>query len=293
MAIRLVSRSYGSTGFGGSGADWKYIFKEVPAGYRLIAPDMRGHGASTGTDSNYSFRQAARDVGILLDELKVSRTKAVGLSGRGITLLHLATQQPQRVDAMVVISALPYFPPQVRAIKRQYSAAMIGDVEMARMRERHRGGNEQIDWIIAQTRTMAETYDDVNFTPPLLGTVTARTLIVFGDIDPLYPISLALSYEPLFHARRSGWCRTADTAPSSALMHRSSSRQPQLFCAATGTRGSARLRRHCAGRWAIEAWGRRRSITGKGCRSFGVRLFMSQRYHRINFHRPSGRNPAR
>jgi pimeloyl-ACP methyl ester carboxylesterase len=171
-------------GFGGSGADWKYICKE-------LAPDMRGHGASTGTDSNYSFRQSARDVGILLDELKVSRTKAVGLSGGGITLLHLATQQPQRVDAMVVISAPPYFPPQVRAIQRQYSTEITGDVEMARMRERHRGGNEQIDWIIAQTRTMAETYDDVNFTPPLLGTITARTLIVFGDIDPLYPISLA------------------------------------------------------------------------------------------------------
>jgi len=178
-------------GFGGSGADWKYIFREVPAGYRLIAPDMRGHGASTGTDGNYSFRQSARDVGVLLDVLGVSRIKAVGLSGGGITLLHLATQQPQRVEAMVVISAPPYFPPQVRAIQRQYSIARIGDMEMTRMRERHKGGEEQIDWIIAQTRAMAETYDDVNFTPPLLGSITARTLIVFGDIDPLYPVRLA------------------------------------------------------------------------------------------------------
>src|SRR5437667_4639894 len=32
---------------------------------------------------------------------------------------------------------------------------------------------------------------DVNFTPPVLGTITARTLIVFGDIDPLYPVRLA------------------------------------------------------------------------------------------------------
>ena len=34
-------------------------------------------------------------------------------------------------------------------------------------------------------------YDDVNFTPPYLGKITAETLIVFGDRDPLYPVSLA------------------------------------------------------------------------------------------------------
>jgi pimeloyl-ACP methyl ester carboxylesterase len=178
-------------GFGGSGADWEYIWKEIPAGFRLIAPDMRGHGASSGIDTTYSFRQSAHDISALLDHLRISGVKAVGLSGGGITLLHLATQNPERVDAMVVVSAPPYFPEQVRAIQRQYSAAMIGEVEMARMRERHKGGEKQIDWIIEQSRTMAATYDDVNFTPPLLGTITARTLIVFGDIDPLYPVTLA------------------------------------------------------------------------------------------------------
>ena len=38
---------------------------------------------------------------------------------------------------------------------------------------------------------MAETYDDVSFTPPLLGRIEARTLIIFGDADPLYPVRLA------------------------------------------------------------------------------------------------------
>jgi len=41
-------------------------------------------------------------------------------------------------------------------------------------------------------RAFADSYDDVNFTPPYLSTITADTLIVFGDRDPLYPVSMAL-----------------------------------------------------------------------------------------------------
>ena len=58
-------------GFLGAGADWKYIFDEAPAGFRLIAPDLRGHGASTNPSNEFSFRQTAHDVLGLLDELHI------------------------------------------------------------------------------------------------------------------------------------------------------------------------------------------------------------------------------
>ena len=32
----------------------------------------------------------------------------------------------------------------------------------------------------------------MNFTPPLLATIQARTLIVQGDRDPLYPVELSV-----------------------------------------------------------------------------------------------------
>jgi pimeloyl-ACP methyl ester carboxylesterase len=40
-------------------------------------------------------------------------------------------------------------------------------------------------------RGLADSYDDVNFTPAYLSTIQAETLVVFGDRDPLYPVSLA------------------------------------------------------------------------------------------------------
>jgi pimeloyl-ACP methyl ester carboxylesterase len=178
-------------GFLGAGADWKYIFDEAPAGFRLIAPDLRGHGASTNPSNEFSFRQAAHDVLGLLDALHVDQVRAIGVSGGGLTLLHLATLRPALVDAMVIVSAPPYFPEQARAIQRQASEAMFGAVELDLMRKRHVGGPEQIQQLLAHARGLADSYDDVNFTAPYLGTITADTLIVFGDRDPLYPVSLA------------------------------------------------------------------------------------------------------
>ena len=178
-------------GFMGAGPDWTFIFSEPPAGFRLVAPDLRGHGGSTNPSADFSFRQAARDVEALLDHLGIDRCKAIGLSGGGITLLHLATARRALVESMVIVSAPPYFPAQARAIQRQFSESMVGRTEMDAMRQRHRHGDAQIQQLFAHGRALADSYDDVNFTPPYLATITSDTLIVFGDRDPLYPVSLA------------------------------------------------------------------------------------------------------
>jgi pimeloyl-ACP methyl ester carboxylesterase len=176
----------------GCGTDWRYIFKEPPAGYRLIAPDLRGHGASTNPSGVFTFRQCAQDVRALLRHLNLPRVKAIGLSGGGITLLHLATAEPRSIESMVIVSAPPYFPEEARVIMRQFSESVVGDAEMERMRTRHVYGEQQIQQLFAMARAFADSYDDVNFTPPYLRTITADTLIVFGDRDPLYPVSIAL-----------------------------------------------------------------------------------------------------
>ena len=184
----------------GHGPDWQHIFKEPPAGYRLIAPDLRGHGRSTGASATYSFKQSALDVFALLDHLQIDRVKVIGLSGGGITALHMATIQPEREAAMVVISAPAAFPEQARAIQRIFSEAMLGDAERALMRQRHRREG-QLETLFSQVHAFADG-DDPGFTPAHLATITADTLIVFGDRDPLYPVSLAVD---LRHAIPRSW----------------------------------------------------------------------------------------
>jgi pimeloyl-ACP methyl ester carboxylesterase len=101
---------------------------------------------------------------------------------------------------MIAISAPPVFPEQARAIQRSFSEAALGETERARMRERHRREG-QLELLFAQTRAFAEG-DDPSFTPEQLATITADTLIVFGDRDPLYPVSLAVE---LRQAIPSSW----------------------------------------------------------------------------------------
>jgi pimeloyl-ACP methyl ester carboxylesterase len=184
----------------GHGPDWRFIFSAEPAGYQLIAPDLRGHGRSNGAGATYSFRQSALDVIGLVDHLGLERVKVIGLSGGGITALHLATLDPGRVEAMVVISAPPRFPAQARAIQRQYSFDMLSEDEKARMRERHRREG-QIEILLAQVRAFADG-DDPDFTNDELARITADALIVFGDRDPLYPVSLGVE---LHEAIRRSW----------------------------------------------------------------------------------------
>jgi pimeloyl-ACP methyl ester carboxylesterase len=179
-------------GFMGAASDWQHVFPSDPPGFRLIAPDLRGHGRSTNPAGEFTFRQAARDVVALLDELGVDRVKAIGLSGGGIALLHIATHAPSRVEAMVVVSAPPYFPAQARAIQAQFSEEALPETERAAMRRRHVHGEAQIGALLAQSRRFSVNHDDVAFTPASLSAITARTLIVFGDRDFLYPVSIAM-----------------------------------------------------------------------------------------------------
>jgi pimeloyl-ACP methyl ester carboxylesterase len=179
----------------GIGGDWGYVFPEDPPGYRVIVPDLRGHGQSTNPAGTFTFRQCAEDVLALLDHLELPRVKAIGMSMGAKTLLHVATQQPERIEAMVLVSATPRFPPSLRAAAAQFTREAflaLPDAEREALRVRHVHGDEQLLRLYDMTRSFATSHTDMAFTAETLATITARTLIVHGDRDPYYPVELAV-----------------------------------------------------------------------------------------------------
>lgn len=188
-------------GFSGCGSNWQSFVPDFVKEYQLIIPDLRGHGRSTNPSNEFTFRQSGHDVLALLDHLGVKTCKAIGLSGGAKTLLHVATQQPARLEAMVLVSATPYFPEPARAIMQQMTPDSHTEEEWKLMREWHKHGDEQIRALWTQAHNFKDSFDDLNFTPPKLATITAKTLIVHGDRDPFYPVSLALEmYQAIPHA---------------------------------------------------------------------------------------------
>lgn len=180
-------------GFGGCTQNWYPFIASLSAHYRLIVADLRGHGYSTNPQNRFTHREAASDVFLLLEKLGINQFSAMGMSTGAMTLLHMATSQPGRIDAMVLISATSHFPDQARAIMRRASFNTMPPPVKEMYRECAKRGEEQIRQLITQFNAFHENYDDMNFTTESLSTITARTLLVHGDRDNFFPVEIPVS----------------------------------------------------------------------------------------------------
>lgn len=188
-------------GFMGSGQLWHSYVPDYKYNFNIVIPDLRGHGRSTNPSGKFTHKQAALDVFALLDHLGIGQVKAVGISSGGMTLIHMATQQPDRVEAMVLVSSTSYFPKSCREIQAQTSLASISEDQWNFYHKIHFHGDEQIGMLIRQFHDMKDSYDDMNFTSPFLSTITAKTLIIHGDRDEFFPVSIPMNmFDSIPHA---------------------------------------------------------------------------------------------
>lgn len=81
---------------------WREQAAALSERYRVVTPDLRGHGESTVSDEPATMEEMARDVAALLDELNIERTVLGGLSMGGYVALAFYRLFPRRVRALVL-----------------------------------------------------------------------------------------------------------------------------------------------------------------------------------------------
>ncbi len=80
---------------------WRHQFPLVEEGFRVIAPDLRGHGGSEPGTRGLSLDGHADDLAELLIDLDLRGAVLVGHSMGGMTVAHLVDRHPELVDDRV------------------------------------------------------------------------------------------------------------------------------------------------------------------------------------------------
>jgi 3-oxoadipate enol-lactonase len=90
---------------------WDAQADTLAANYRVIRPDLRGHGLTGVPDGPYTLAAMAGDVLAVLDALGVAAAHVAGLSIGGAVAQALAAEAPGRVRSLILCDTALAFPP--------------------------------------------------------------------------------------------------------------------------------------------------------------------------------------
>jgi pimeloyl-ACP methyl ester carboxylesterase len=109
-------------GVGLSHAIWNHLFPALSAQFRVLAPDLRGHGRTSGpAGSHYTLRELEGDLLKLLDDKGIDAAYVVGLSGGALLALRLTLDHPERVRGLVMISGSAYTDTHTRSVVERWT----------------------------------------------------------------------------------------------------------------------------------------------------------------------------
>jgi pimeloyl-ACP methyl ester carboxylesterase len=209
-------------GFPLSRAMWVDQLSGIGSIYRVIAPDLRGHGESPVPEGVYTMDAMADDVVELLETLEISGPVVVGgLSMGGYVALSLAARYPTRVRALMLMDtkAAPDTPEaaqareaMAQAVIAADSAAPVVDAMLPRLfakmtREQHPERVEPMKDVMRQTspRGIAGALRGMAARPDRradLPKIVVPALVLVGDEDVITPVAESKSMaEALPNAR--------------------------------------------------------------------------------------------
>jgi 2-succinyl-6-hydroxy-2,4-cyclohexadiene-1-carboxylate synthase len=117
-------------GFTQSGRSWQEVIAAMPAGWRWVVPDLRGHGLTRMAPAAPCTMDACTaDLMMLWDDLGIERTHLVGYSMGGRLALHIAARRPERILSLLTIGAHAGLDEEARQGRRMGDEALARRIE--------------------------------------------------------------------------------------------------------------------------------------------------------------------
>jgi 3-oxoadipate enol-lactonase / 4-carboxymuconolactone decarboxylase len=184
---------------GTAGAVWDDQARVLARTYRVIRPDLRGHGLSEVTPGPYRIETLAADMLAVLDALGITRAHLAGISIGGLIAQAMAAESPDRFISLVLCDTAMAFPPASlwtdrAATVRAQGMTAIADAVLARWVTPEFASSPQANLLRAMLlRTPVEGYcgaaealSVADFTEST-ARIRLPTLILVGDQDAATP----------------------------------------------------------------------------------------------------------
>lgn len=205
-------------GMAGSSASWRSVIRPLSRQFRVVAPDLPGHGESTKPRSDYSLGAFAVLLRDLLDELGVTAATIVGHSLGGGIAMQFMYQHPDYTRRLILIGSgglgpdvgltlrllsapgaeliMPIIAPQpvLTAGERFWSWLRNAGIESPRGEEIWRSYSTLADAPTRQAflRTLRSVVDYRGQAVSALNRLTARTdlpiMAIWGEKDAIIPV---------------------------------------------------------------------------------------------------------
>lgn len=194
--VLVLGNSLGTTT-----AMWEPQLPALTERFRLVRYDHRGHGKSAVPAGPYTLDELGADVLAMLDSLGLRRVHLGGLSLGGMVAMWLAANAPERVNRLALLcTSAKLGPPSIWEQRaetvRRGGMAAIADLMVSRWLTP--GFAERKPDIAAWARNLLSETPADGYVGccaaiqhmdllPVLGSITAPTLVIAGADDPATP----------------------------------------------------------------------------------------------------------
>jgi pimeloyl-ACP methyl ester carboxylesterase len=189
--------------WGGSSRTWRAVIDALPAGYRSLAPDLRGWGDSDAPANNaYALTDFAADVEHLVAALDLKQYVLVGHSMGGKIAQLLASRRPQGLQGLVLVATAPptplALPPEARAaMESAYNSPESVGMSIDHMLTAKPLSAAQRDQVITdslrgapQARVAWPSYTSRKDISEDVTKIAVPTIVIAGELDKVDPVAV-------------------------------------------------------------------------------------------------------